>query len=135
MDKRTRRFIGLALAESAKSTYDRVKIGAVLVDKNYPVAAGANLNTSHPLQYKYNLKSGRVAPKHCLHAEMHAIVRAYRERENLNGLEMFVARLDRRGRLAMCRPCCACSTAIREAGIVAVTYTTPKGIIRNEVIL
>lgn len=127
MDKRTARFIGLALAESARSTYDRVRIGAVLVHKNYVVSAGANLSTSHPLQYNYNERVGRYAPRHCLHAEMHAIVRA-REYERFDQCDMFVARYDRRGRLAMCRPCKACQQALKDKGITRVTYTTPLGI-------
>ena len=99
--RRTARFIGLALAESARSTYERVRIGAVIVDGNYLVSAGANLATSHPLQRRYNLRSGRLAPAHNCHAEMHAIIRA-RDYEGLAGCEMFVGRYNREGRLAMC---------------------------------
>lgn len=125
--KRTSRFIGLALAESARSTYERVRIGAVIVDKNYTVSQGANLSTSHPLQYHYNNKVGRLAPKHCLHAEMHALVKA-KDYGSLSNCEMFVARLDRKGRLAMCKPCASCREAIINSGIRRVTYTTPSGI-------
>lgn len=133
MDKRTARFIGLALAESAKSTHRRVWIGSVVAAKNYPIAQAANLSSSHPLQYKYNVKSGRQAPQHCLHAEMHSIIRATRERDTLTGCDMFVARYNRRGAMAMCRPCPSCRLAIYEAGITSVTYTTPNGVITEEV--
>lgn len=132
MDKRTARFIGLALAESARSTYDRVRIGAVLVHKNFVVSAGANLSTSHPLQYNYNTKVGRLAPRHCLHAEMHAIVRA-RDYGWFDQCDMFVARLDRRGKLAMCKPCRACHQALEDRGIQRVTYTTPFGIVTEPI--
>ena len=125
--KRTSRFIGLALAVSARSTYERVRIGAVIVDKNYVVSEGANLSTSHPLQYHYNCKVGRVAPKHCLHAEMHALVKA-KDYGSLANCEIFIARLDRRGRMAMCKPCASCLRALAERGIKRITYTTPNGI-------
>lgn len=125
--KRTARFIGQALAESARSTYERVRIGAVIVNKNYEVSKGANLSTSHPLQYRYNQSTGRKAPAHNLHAEMHALVKA-KDYESLEECEIFVARYDRKGRMAMCRPCVACRRALVEKGITRITYTTPKGI-------
>ena len=127
MNKRTSRFVGLALAESARSTYQRVRIGAVIVRGNYMISAGANLATSHPLQKKFNDAARRLAPQHCLHAELHAIVKA--KDEDLSGCHIYVARLDKLGRWAHCRPCAACTLAIRLAGITEVTYTTPKGIV------
>lgn len=125
--KRSARFIGLALAESARSTYERVRIGAVIVDKNYEVSKGANLSTSHPMQYHYNRLTGRKAPAHNLHAEMHTLVKA-KDYENLENCEIFIARYDRKGRLAMCRPCIACERALKKAGITRITYTTSRGI-------
>lgn len=126
MNKRTSRFVGLALVESARSTYQRVQIGAVIARGSSLISAGANLAASHPLQKRYNDCAGRCAPAHNLHAELHAIVRA--KGESLNGCHIYVARLDRRGMWADCRPCPACSLAIRLAGIALVTYSTPKGV-------
>lgn len=130
--KRTARMVGLALAESARSTYDRVRIGAVVADGNYVVGRGANLCTSHPLQYRYNNKAGRDAPAHNCHAEMHAIIRACSNYSKLDGCEIFVGRYDRNGRLGMCKPCAACELAIKEHGIIRVTYTTLQGVITEE---
>lgn len=127
ISKRTSRFIGQALAESARSTYERVRIGAVIVHKNYTVSAGANQNTSHPLQFHYNRVTGRKAPKHNLHAEMQALVKA-KDYEETQECEIFIGRYDRKGRMAMCRPCVACQRALVEKGITRVTYTTPRGI-------
>lgn len=124
--------MGLALAESARSTYNRVKIGAVVVRGNLLVSQGANLSTSHPLQFKYNNRVKRVAEAHNCHAEMHALIRA-KGYESLRGCEMFVGRYDRRGRLAMCKPCPACADALQDHGIVRVTYTTPSGTIQEDI--
>ena len=126
MDKRTSKFVGLALAESARSTYQRVRMGAVIARGSSLISAGANLATSHPLQKKYNDLVARLAPAHNLHAELHAIIRA--RGESLHGAHLYVARLDRRGMWASSRPCPACRMAIRMAGITLVTFTSPDGI-------
>lgn len=126
MNRRQLRYITRALKESLKSPYRRVKIGAVIVDGNFVVSAGHNRTTSHPLQYKYNNKVGRIAPNHRSHAEIQALVRS--KDYDLTGCEVFVGRYDRRGRAADCRPCQACYTALQEAGIARITYTTPEGI-------
>ena len=124
--KRETTFVGLALAESANSTYHRVKIGTVIVRGNKVISRGANLSTSHPLQRRFNDLANRLAPAHALHSELHAIIRA--KGESLHGCHLYVARLDRRGLWADSRPCPACTLAIRLAGITTVTYTSPKGI-------
>lgn len=125
--RRALRYITLALNESLNSTYERVRIGSVVVDGNFVVARGSNQNTSHPMQHKYNLKTGRLAPAHALHSEMQALVRS--KSYDLTGCEIFVGRYDRNGILGNCRPCPACYQAIVDAGIRRVTYTTPRGII------
>lgn len=126
MNKKRDKFVGAALSESALSTYSRIRIGTVIVRGNKIVSRGANLCTSHPLQKRFNTLASRDAPAHALHSEMHAIVNA--KGKNLTGCTLYVARLDRRGLWADCRPCPACSLAIRMAGIAIVVYTSPKGI-------
>lgn len=126
VSRRDLRFLGTALKESAKSTYFRVRIGAVLARGNYLISKGANLSTSHPLQCFHNNATGRVAPAHALHAEMNAIVKA--KGEDLRGSTVYVARLDRTGAFGMCRPCSACERALRGHGVSRVVYTSPDGI-------
>ena len=126
MNKKRDKFVGAALSESALSTYSRIRIGTVIVRGNKIVSRGANLCTSHPLQKRFNTLASRDAPAHALHSEMHAIVNA--KGKVLTGCTLYVARLDRRGLWADCRPCPACSLAIRMAGIAVVVYTSPKGI-------
>lgn len=131
MNHRRLRYLNQALKESLKSPFKGIKIGAVIVDGNYVVSKGYNRNTSHPLQKKYNDKVGRIAPDHNGHAEIIALVRS--RDYDLTGCEIFVGRFDRKGKLAMCRPCRACMEAIRAAGISRITYTTPEGI-KSEII-
>ena len=126
MNKKRDKYIGMALSESSHSTYKRIRIGTVIVRGNKIVSRGANLCTSHPLQKRFNTLASRDAPAHALHSEMHAIVNA--KGKVLTGCTLYVARLDRRGLWADCRPCPACSLAIRMAGIALVVHTSPKGI-------
>ena len=126
MNKKRDKFVGMALSESASSTYSRIRIGTVIIRGNKIISKGANLCTSHPLQKRFNTLASREAPAHALHSEMHAIVNA--KGKNLTGCTLYVSRLDRRGLWADCRPCPACSLAIRMAGIAIVVYTSPKGI-------
>jgi tRNA(Arg) A34 adenosine deaminase TadA len=126
VDKRSKRFITLALRESLLSSYRRVQIGAEIVDGSYVVARAANQATSHPRQFHANNRAGRLAPAHACHAEIHALVRS--KGYDLTNCEIFVARFDRNGNLAMCRPCPACQGALQDAGIKNVTYTTESGI-------
>lgn len=122
---RQRRFITLALKESFASTYDRVKIGAVIAKRSKLISKAPNLRTSHPLQMLYNEKSRRVAPAHACHAEINAILQA---QGSIKGADIYVARWDRNGKLAMCRPCIACHQALLDFGVKSMTYTTPRGI-------
>lgn len=128
--QRDQRYILQALTESFTSTYQRVKIGAVLVDGNFIVARGANHDRPHPLQYKYNIKSQRPPSEHKIHAEIHALVRS--KDYDLTGTTAYIARLDRTGAMAMCRPCKACALALRDAGVHTIVYTTPTGIVKEK---
>ena len=132
ISNRTKRYITKALEASLESDFQRIKIGAIVVDGNVTVGTACNKNRSHPRQSEYNRRSLRIAPRHCIHAEIHAIVRC--GRRDLTGCEMYVARYDRTGRLGNCYPCPACRMAIKESGIRSVHYTTPEGIKSYEVV-
>lgn len=126
ISNRTKRYITKALEASLESDFQRIKIGAVIVDGNYIVSAASNKNRSHPRQASFNERSNRVAPRHCIHAEVHALVRS--GSYDLSGTELYVGRFDRNGRLGDCKPCVACQLAIKDSGIRLVYYTTTKGI-------
>ncbi len=129
MNRRDRRLVHLALLEATKSDHDRVKIGAVIVKGNRVVSTGYNTTKSHPLQLHYNQLAGRLVPKHSCHAELAAIINA--GRHDLSGTKMYVARRDRVGRLANCRPCGACRLALERAGITDVAFTNQTGLIQS----
>lgn len=121
-----RRYILLAMKEALRSQMKRVKIGAVIVDGNYVVSKGFNRTASHPKQHRHNNRVNRIAEDHRCHAEINALVRS--RGYNLTDCKLYVGRVDRKGRLADCRPCPACLDAINEAGISQIIFTTPEGI-------
>lgn len=124
--QRATKFLNLALEESRKSTYHRIKIGAVIAHGNKVVSKGANLSTSHPIQAYWNRLTNRLAPANNLHAEMHALVRAKRLGESLEGATIYIARLDRNDQPNQCRPCVACMAALENAGIRTIIHTEPR---------
>lgn len=126
LSKRDKRYIALALHESTRSDYDRVHIGAIIISGNYMVSRSCNKKRTHPRQRAYNRSTGRECATSSLHAEMGALVAS--GRRDLNGCDIFVARYNRAGALAQCRPCSACWAALKDSGISRVVYTTEVGI-------
>src|SRR5690625_5261406 len=126
ISSRDLKYVARALEASTASDVPRTKLGAVIVNGKRTMAEACNISKTHPLQAHYNQAVGNDRPRHQLHAEVHAILRA--GFDNVKGATIYVARYDRRGRLAEAAPCRACSRALRDAGISRVVYTTAGGI-------
>lgn len=124
--KKVKRYIALALTESIRSDYDRINIGAVIVDGNYVVSKGFNSNRTHPRQNRYNSASCRTCHGSAIHAEVDALVKA--RDYDLSRCAIFVARFDRRGNFANCKPCIACQYGLRDSGIQRCYFTDRDGI-------
>src|SRR5690606_23102416 len=120
------RHIARALEVSLASDVPRTKLGAVIANGKKIVGQACNITRTHPLQARYNQAVGNVRPRHQLHAEVHAILRA--GYDNTEGATVYVARYDRRGKLAQAKPCRACASALRDAGVLRVVYTHPDGV-------
>ena len=128
-----RKGIAYALAESARSTFGRVKIGAVVSGKKgEALGYGHNQRRTHPRQYEANKRTGKQIEQPCLHAEVAAILDAQDYEWYWAGYTklhtIYVARLDRNGKFANCKPCAACHSEIVAAGIKRVVYTTEEGV-------
>lgn len=128
-----RKGIAYALAESAKSTFGRVKIGALVTSKKGDALGyGHNQRRTHPRQYEANKRTGKQIEQPCLHAEVAAILDAQDYEWYWAGYTkphtIYVARLDRNGKLANCRPCSACYSEIKLAGIKRIVYTCEQGV-------
>lgn len=127
MVKRDFHYFKIAKAVSKTSTFDRIRIGCIIVYKKEILSAGVNVKKSHPMQKKYNSLRFNCQPEyhHYLHAEMRAIINA--GKDNLSGACIYVYREDKRGNLAPSRPCNACMEVIKKYGIKKIFYTTEDG--------
>ena len=76
------------------------------------------MRKSHPLQQKYCKEDHTLG----LHAEIHCCLGV--PLADLDGAEIFVARILKDGGLAMARPCGVCRDFLRSVGVRLVTYTT-----------
>ncbi len=122
INDRDRKGIANALYQSTQSTFGRVKIGAVVSDnRGNNLGSGHNQRRTHPRQYAANKRAGKQIENPCLHAELSAILDAedFCNEERWLGTELhtiYVARLDRNGKWANCKPCAACASEIELAG-------------------
>lgn len=123
LSKRKRRFLELAEKVSRLSNY-RVKVGAVIVKNGNVVSVGFNRTFGGDKIIIYNGRKVRS-----IHAELMAIVHA---ETSLDGAEIFVFSKMKNGKWRLSRPCESCMSAIAEAGIKRVYYTTYEGKIKVE---
>ena len=141
MTNKERRLFEVARAVSKTSSFERIKIGAVLVSGNRIISVGTNSEKSHPRQKALNKfrKTGTTSHddwKTCkdrIHAELEAILHApYDIMNNSSSLSLFVFREGCAGELRNCRPCPACMAAIKARGIRTIYYTTEEGYVRED---
>lgn len=106
------KFFDLAKKLSKKSQHHSYKMGCVIVNKNKVVSLGINkikTHTKSPHRFKM------------LHAEIDAVLGI--DQEELKGCTAYVYRGTKDGKPAMSKPCPACQTILKEAGIKQVYYT------------
>lgn len=119
---------------SYKSDYigaTSAKVGAVAVFKGIVIAKGHNQNKTHPLQqrynsYRYNTNSNHYYPSK-IHAEMEIVSKIRNLDIDFSRIVIYVYRETKDGKMAMARPCKACTAALKDLGIKTVCYTTENG--------
>jgi len=108
--------------QTAKTSPSRVKVGALLLNKNKVVASATNLERkSHPIQARFAERVG-LHQKIYLHAEIAALVKCKEEYDTI-----VVARVNNQGKIRLAKPCPCCSLAIEESNIKRIYYTTNEG--------
>lgn len=112
---RFRRFakIALELALEIEDTGVDHQLCALVVRKNKVLAVGYNSHKTHPISMG--------TPLNQLHAEMHAVLQC--SPEDLEGLDVVVARGRPSGKPGMAKPCAVCENILRRFGIRRVFYT------------
>jgi deoxycytidylate deaminase len=131
LTKRDIKYFIVAKGVSQTSTFNRVKIGAVIVSKHQKeiVSVGVNTKKSHPLQKRLNTLRFDVTKidmcHNYLHAEMRAILKA--NPHDLKDASLYIYRENCNHELANCRPCPACMAMIKKVKIKKIYYTTEDG--------
>lgn len=101
-------------------------VSIIVTRQNKMASLGKNsFDKTHPLQAKYAKKT-KNRHRIYLHAEISAIIAA--KNADITGGTIYVVRVNRKGDLALAKPCVVCNEAIRQAGIRRVVYSTNKGV-------
>lgn len=98
----------------------RYAIKATCFDKKGRVISSAenSYEKTHPIQAMYAKKVGHPL-RHCLHAEIAAIIRAKGKPIH----SIFIERYGKKGEPRDAMPCPVCQLAIKEAKIEIISYT------------
>lgn len=113
----------IAKAASICGLHETAKIGAAIFRKSELISIGFNSYKTHTMFN--NINNPFKKSTYVLHAEMSAILKAKRD---LVGCDIYVYReYKKNGFTAMSRPCIACYTALKEAGIKYIYYTSENG--------
>lgn len=112
------------------STRKKFHLTCTAFDKKGRVLShGHNQYKSHPIQKFFSIKAGESELKHCIHAELSAILRAGDKQID----SLFVQRFASDGTYALAMPCKSCQEAIKAYGIRLVRYTSKQGVMSYEV--
>lgn len=94
---------------------------AAVVHRSKIISMGFNSTKTSPRV----LAMSNNSDKTCIHAEMDALYRSRRT----EGMDLYVMRLERNGRMGDSAPCPLCTDAIQQHGIRNVVYSTSTGIV------
>jgi len=124
--KVSNRFLRMALRRILNESYsDHIqhRHAAVVVKGGRVLSMGRNRNKTHPESVLY--ESGERILK-TIHAELDAISRV-KNKEQLKGATIYVARLGRNGYPGMSCPCKMCQELINKHGLKKAVFTTEYG--------
>ena len=114
-------------SEYTKHDGSYIMMGAKIYIGKICVAAANNCNKTHPIQLKYNHSAGiTYKQRDYLHAEMSAMIKAFKAGYDLSKATLYIARTMHSG-TGLAAPCGACRAAIKEFGIKKIVYTTYDG--------
>jgi hypothetical protein len=92
------------------------KIAALIFDKRRFISVGYNSFCTHPLQAKFTTHPDRIH----LHAEIAAIAR---EKIDVEGMDMYIARVWKNGKPALAKPCKGCQSALAAFKLKNIYWT------------
>jgi len=110
--------MNVAYKIAENSTFDRHRLGAVIIKGGSVISTGYN-----------SIRYTREIGKSTLHAEEAAIIKLLKSRRQhlLVGSELYVTRVRPNGSCGLSLPCDRCMSLITSVGIKRVYYTTDEG--------
>lgn len=116
----------LKLALSLEGDESKFNVFGFLFDRNKLVSVGRNqmLKTSrmaYDIGRKFNIEHWMKYP--FLHAELSAVSKHWNNEQITGKEKLVVVRFDKRGRLALAKPCNGCQTFLKAVGITDVYYS------------
>jgi deoxycytidylate deaminase len=112
--------LAIRMAEKSPS---RFRLGAVLAYRNQVLSTGHNnMGRTHPLQQKFARDRSFALG---LHAEVDACLGV--AEADLDGADLYVARILKDGRVAMAKSCAVCIKFMKDVGIHRVYFTNENG--------
>lgn len=115
--KHVARAKAMALASTGK-----FRLGAVLAKGTQVLGQGMNNDRTHPRMQRFNPNKSYTPG---LHAEVHACMGL--PDETLEGADLYVVRVTKKGKMAMAMPCEICRKFIRESKIKRVFFSNRYG--------
>lgn len=128
ISNRDKRFFNTASQLAEYATYERYKVGCVVVYHNKIISTGFNKDRTDPLQKKYN--NQRNIPDsypHKVHAEVDAIKHIIDLDIEWKNVSIYIYRKLKDRPFGLARPCKSCMKLIKDLGIKDVFYTTDEG--------
>lgn len=122
--KRDMRMFDAAQKASDDSDF-KVHVGAVIAKGNVIAASGHSTEKTSPIQAHYNRQRRFEDTGQLIQHKMHAEIQALSKLKNidLHGMSIYVYRETADKNPALARPCEACMSALRDAGIKNIYYT------------
>ena len=122
------RYFEVVKSVANTSTYERIKIGCIVVLKRHIISVGVNSYKSHPIQKYYNKLRFNPddAINHTLHAETQALLMIPKDLD-ISDATLYTYREYKNHKLAASRPCPSCIGMIKDYGIRRICYTTEDG--------
>ena len=109
------RHMELAVRAAHNGQHRQHQMGAILTHSGRIISIGMNSHKSHP-------KMGRVKT---LHAEVSCLIGV--RYQDLKGSTMYVARVNKNGKVGMAKPCSICQAVLAEYNVLRIYYTNSAG--------
>ena len=124
--RKTRRYLNLAREVAKKSTYGKLRHGALLVKGGSVISTAYNKSNFNSFGNRFR-EHDRGPATH--HAELGCILGV--DKSKTDGATLYVTRVNTRGEYMLSRPCKMCHDILKHCGVKRVIYTINSSTIES----